>query len=163
MIARREASARPGSCGDANSAHFRRASGRDPVAGRVAARDENQHGKPEAVALKAPRASGGRAVLRDRRPTRGRPWSAAAVRTEFRRHAAEAGVRRRFAPHQLRHAHAVELAREGVSLNVIQRQLGHVNLGTTSIYLQGIDIEEIISTVHARRAPMMSATAGLQL
>ena len=32
-------------------------------------------------------------------PTRGRPWSAAAVRTEFRRHAAEAGVRRRFAPH----------------------------------------------------------------
>jgi hypothetical protein len=84
-------------------------------------------------------------------PTRGRPWSAAAVRTEFRRHAAEAGVRRRFAPHQLRHAHAVELAREGVSVNVIQRQLGHANLGTTSIYLQGIDIEEIISTVHARR------------
>jgi len=66
-------------------------------------------------------------------------------------------------PHQLRYAHAVELAREGVSLNVIQRQLGHSNLGTTSIYLQGIDIEEIISTVHARRAPMMSATAGLQL
>ena len=51
----------------------------------------------------------------------------------------------------------------GVSLNVIQRQLGHANLGTTSIYLQGIDIEEIISTVHERRAPMMSATAGLQL
>jgi site-specific recombinase XerD len=96
-------------------------------------------------------------------PTRGRPWSAAAVRNEFRRHAAAAGVRRRFAPHQLRHAHAVELAREGVSVNVIQRQLGHANLGTTSIYLQGIDIEEIISTVRARRAPMMSATAGLQL
>ena len=113
MIARRDASARPGSCGDANSARFRRASGRDPVAGRVAARDENQHGKPEAVARKAPRASGGRAVLRDRRPTRGRPWLAAAVRTEFRRHAVEAGVRRRFAPHQLRHPLAVELAREG--------------------------------------------------
>jgi site-specific recombinase XerD len=96
-------------------------------------------------------------------PTRGRAWSAAAVRSELRRHACEAGVRRRFAPHQLRHAHAVELAREGVSLNVIQRQLGHANLGTTSIYLQGIDIEEIISTVHARRAPMMSETAGLQL
>jgi Phage integrase family len=32
----------------------------------------------------------------------------------------------------LRHAHAVELAREGVPLNVIQRQLGHANLGTTS-------------------------------
>ena len=59
--------------------------------------------------------------------------------------------------------HAVDLAREGVPLNVIQRQLGHANLGTTSIYLQGIDTEEIIATVHARRAPMMSATAGLQL
>jgi integrase/recombinase XerD len=68
-------------------------------------------------------------------PTHGRPWSAAAVRTEFRRTAAQAGVRRRFAPHQLRHAHALELAREGVPLNIIQRQLGHTNLGTTSIYL----------------------------
>jgi site-specific recombinase XerD len=46
---------------------------------------------------------------------------------------------------------------------VIQRQLGHANLGTTSIYLQGIDTEEIIATVHARRAPMMSGSAGLQL
>jgi site-specific recombinase XerD len=96
-------------------------------------------------------------------PTRGRPWSSASVRVEFRRLAAQAGIRRRFAPHQLRHAHAVELAHEGVALNVIQRQLGHANLGTTSIYLQGIDTEEIIATVHARRAPMMSATAGLQL
>ena len=50
---------------------------------------------------------------------------------------AEAGVRRRFAPHQLRHAHAVEMAREGVPLIVIQRQLGHTNLGITSIYLRG--------------------------
>jgi Phage integrase family len=67
-------------------------------------------------------------------PTRGRPWSGAAVRSEFRRFAARAGVRRRFAPHQLRHAHALELACEGVPLNIIQRQLGHANLGTTSIY-----------------------------
>jgi site-specific recombinase XerD len=95
--------------------------------------------------------------------THGRPWSAAAVRSEFRRVAARAGVRRRFAPHQLRHAHALELAREGVPLNIIQRQLGHTNLGTTSIYLQGIDPEEIIATVHKRRPPMMSASAGLKL
>ena len=96
-------------------------------------------------------------------PNRGRPWSGAAVRSEFRRLAARADVRRRFAPHQLRHAHALELARGGVPLNIIQRQLGHANLGTTSIYLQGIDPEEIITAVHARRAPMMSATAGLGL
>ena len=72
-------------------------------------------------------------------------------------------MRRRFAPHELRDAHALELAREGVALNIIQRQLGHASLGTTSIYLQGIDTEEIIATVHARRAPMMFATAGLRL
>jgi site-specific recombinase XerD len=96
-------------------------------------------------------------------PTRGRSWSSAAVRVELRRLASHAGVRRRFAPHQLRHAHALELAREGVPLNIIQRQLGHANLGTTSIYLQGIDTEEIIAAVHTRHAPMMSATAGLRL
>jgi site-specific recombinase XerD len=96
-------------------------------------------------------------------PTRGRPWAGAAVRCELRRLAARAGVRRRFAPHRLRHAHALELAREGVPLNIIQRQLGHANLGTTSIYLQGIDPEEIITAVRTRRAPMMSASAGLRL
>jgi site-specific recombinase XerD len=95
-------------------------------------------------------------------PTRGPPWSSAGVRVEVRRLAVQAGVRRRFVPHQLRHAHAVELAR-GRATQRIQRQLGHANLGTTSIYLQGIDTEEIIATVHACRAPMMSATAGLRL
>jgi integrase len=64
--------------------------------------------------------------------TRGRHWSPAAARAELRRTAGVAGVRRRFAPHQLRHAHAVEMAREGVPLIVIQRQLGHSNLGITS-------------------------------
>lgn len=72
-------------------------------------------------------------------------------------------MRRRFAPHQLRHAHAVEMAREGVPLNVIQRQLGHANLGITSVYLQGIDRAEIIRTVSGRRPPVISANAGLRL
>jgi site-specific recombinase XerD len=95
-------------------------------------------------------------------PTRGRAWSAGAARTELRHAAARAGVRRRFAPHQLRHAHAVEMAREGVPLIVIQRQLGHTNLGITSIYLQGIDSTEIIDTVHARRPPMVPVDATLR-
>lgn len=94
-------------------------------------------------------------------PTRGRPWSRSAVRSQLRRLALRAGVRRRFAPHQLRHAHAVEMAREGVPLNVIQRQLGHVNLGITSIYLQGIDSAEIIGIVNARRAPVIPAASAL--
>jgi integrase len=92
--------------------------------------------------------------------TRGRPWTTSGARAELRRAAARAGVRRRFAPHQLRHAHAVEMAREGVPLIVIQRQLGHSNLGITSVYLQGIDNAEIIETVHARRAPMVPVNAS---
>ena len=70
--------------------------------------------------------------------------------------------RRRHKP-QLRHAHAVELAREGVPLPVIQRQLGHSYVSTTSVYLQRIDVEEIIGTIYARRAPMMHPSAGLEL
>jgi site-specific recombinase XerD len=54
--------------------------------------------------------------------TRGRPWHASAARAALRRRATRAGVRRRFAPHQLRHAHALELLREGVPLNVTQRR-----------------------------------------
>jgi site-specific recombinase XerD len=92
--------------------------------------------------------------------TRGRPWSTAAARAGLRRTAVNAGVRRRFAPHQLRHAHAVELAREGVPLIVIQRQLGHSNLGITSVYLQGIDNAEIIETVHARRQPVIPVSTS---
>ena len=95
-------------------------------------------------------------------PTRGRSWSAAAARAERRRTAATAGVRRRFAPHQLRHTHAVEMGHEGVPLIVIQRQLGHSNLGITSIYLQGIDNAEIIEAAHARRAPMVPVSTALR-
>jgi site-specific recombinase XerD len=95
-------------------------------------------------------------------PTQGRSWSATAARATLRELAVSAGVRRRFAPHQLRHAHAVEMAREGVPLNVIQRQLGHANLGITSVYLQGIDHSEIIRIVHSRAAPVLPASAGLR-
>jgi integrase/recombinase XerD len=54
------------------------------------------------------------------------------------------------------------MAREGVSLNFHQRQLGHANLGITSDYLQGIDNSEIIETVAARPAPTLPASAGLR-
>ncbi len=93
--------------------------------------------------------------------TAGAPWSSSGARTALRRMALQAGVRRRMAPHQLRHAHAVEMAREGVPLNVIQRQLGHANLGVTSVYLQGIDSAEIIETVRSRRPPMIPAASAL--
>ncbi len=96
-------------------------------------------------------------------PTRGDRGQAPRFATSFAGSPERPASGADFAPHQLRRAHALELAREGVSLNIIQRQLGHANLGTTSIYLQGIDAEEIIAAVRARRAPMMSASAGLRL
>jgi integrase/recombinase XerD len=48
-----------------------------------------------------------------------------------------------------------------VPIKIIQRQLGHTDLGTTSTYLQGIDPSEIVNAVHSRRPPMMPASAGL--
>jgi len=96
-------------------------------------------------------------------PTRGRPWSGAAVRGEFRRppprRVSGAGSRPIGCVTHTRSSWRVK----ALPLNIIQRHLGHANLGTTSFYLQGIDPEEIIATVHIRQAPMMSARAGLRL
>jgi integrase len=95
--------------------------------------------------------------------TRGRHWSPAAARAELRRTAAAAGVRRRFARHQLPPRPRRRDGSRSVPLIVIQRQLGHSNLGITSVYLQRIDSDEIIETVHARRAPMIPLGASLRL
>lgn len=92
-----------------------------------------------------------------RGPTRGRPCASAGIRAQLHHAAATAGIRRRFAPHQLRHAHAVEMSREGISLLVNQRQLGHADLAITSRYLRAIDNTEIIAAVHQRPAPVVPA------
>ena len=102
-----------------------------------------------------------RVVLRTARPHPRPAMRPAGIRGQLRSAAEAAGVRRRFAPHQLRHAHAVEMSREGISLLVIQRQLGHADLGITSAYLRGIDNTEIIHAVHERPAPMIPAGSTL--
>ena len=102
-----------------------------------------------------------RVVLHPARPDPRSAVRTPGMRAQLRAAAQTAGVRRRFAPHQLRHAHAVEMSREGVSLVVIQRQLGHADLGITSAYLRGIDNTEIIQAVHERPTPMIPATARL--
>jgi integrase len=114
------------------------------------------------LARAATRAPGRPAVLHHQ-PTDPRPALVQCRRPS--RAAPERGRGRRpsaFAPHQLRHAHAVELASEGVPLIVIQRQPGHSNLGITSIYPQGIDNGETVETVHARRAPLIPVNASLR-
>ena len=92
----------------------------------------------------------GRLFCVGRGPTRGRPRASAGIRAQLHAAASVAGVRRRFAPHQLPHAHAVEMSREGISLLVIQRPLGHADLAITSRNLRGIDNTEIIAAVHER-------------
>jgi hypothetical protein len=91
-------------------------------------------------------------------PTRCGPWSAAAARPELRHPARE-----RACDGASRHTNCAtrtpSRCTRGRAPDVIQRQLGHTNLGITSIYLQGIDNAEIIDTVHARRAPMIPSTA----
>ncbi len=80
--------------------------------GRAPSRGRHGHmgmGTARALARAAGRAPG-RLLCVINGATRGRRWSPAAARAELRRTAAAVGVRRRFAPHQLRHAHAVEMA-----------------------------------------------------
>jgi integrase len=118
-------------------------------------RARERHGLGERyLDLDPHRVPAGTAVLRNR-------W--ADPRARVRHLAVEAGVRRRFAPHQLRHAHAVELLHEGIPLPLIQRQLRHAHLSTTGTYLEGISSEETIGAINGRKAPMMHASAGLEL
>lgn len=93
-------------------------------------------------------------------PTAGRPMSDSCARRELHKLGERAGVRRRIAPHQLRHAHACELAREGVGIHILQRQLGHANLAVTATYLTGINPVEVIDTINARPVPMVPARSG---
>ena len=74
----------------------------------------------------------------------GRPWTASATaRDQLRRLAVRAGMRRRFAPHQAASRSRHRDGSGGRSAHIIQRQLGHTDLGVTSPYLQGIDNAEI--------------------
>jgi site-specific recombinase XerD len=67
------------------------------------------------------------------------------VRNMLRRIGGKAGLEKRIHPHGLRHTCAAELARAGVPMNVIQKQLGHVHLSTTSAYLDHIGAAEVIA------------------
>jgi site-specific recombinase XerD len=54
------------------------------------------------------------------------------VRAMLTRMKARAGIEKRVHPHGLRHTHAVELEREGLTASETQDQLGHSSLNTTA-------------------------------
>jgi site-specific recombinase XerD len=73
------------------------------------------------------------------------------VRALLPRLASRTGIEKRVHPHALRHSHAAELAHEGLSLNLVQQQLGHSNLATTDRYLRHIAPAELIAAMQQRR------------
>jgi hypothetical protein len=94
-----------------------------------------------------------------RGPMRGRPRSVAGVRVQLRQAAVRADVRRRFAPHSSHPRRRDVTGRRAPGRHT--RQIGHADLGITSVCLRGIDNTEIIHTVHERSAHMIPATNGL--
>ena len=80
----------------------------------------------------------------------GGPVSQIQVRAMLKRRARRAGVERRVHPHAFRHTHAFEMANEGKPLHVIQSQLGHSSLATTSRYVQHLGTQAVIDIVRAR-------------
>lgn len=74
------------------------------------------------------------------------------VRHLMKRLATKAGIEKRVHPHGLRHSHAAELASEGHAMNLIQSQLGHSSLATTSRYLAHIQPQQLIDAMQ-HRAP----------
>jgi integrase/recombinase XerD len=60
---------------------------------------------------------------------KGEPLSYASVKDFFRRYSSVAG--RVISPHMLRHTHATELLRAGVSIEIVSKRLGHRSIETT--------------------------------
>jgi site-specific recombinase XerD len=67
-------------------------------------------------------------------PNRGRPLSAAGLRTVFRYHRARAGVAAGH-PHALRHTFGTALAEAGVDLAVLRELMGHDHIDSSAAYI----------------------------
>jgi site-specific recombinase XerD len=67
-------------------------------------------------------------------PNRGRPLTAAGLRTVFRHHRTKAGVAAGH-PHALRHSFGTALAEAGVDLAMIQALMGHAHVDSAAAYI----------------------------
>ena len=65
----------------------------------------------------------------------------------LRRRGARAGIEKRVHAQGFRHSHAANMAAAGIPLNVIQRQLGHRNVATTSRYIDNVRPEDVVAAV----------------
>jgi integrase len=80
---------------------------------------------------------------------RGKPIKSPYVRALLPRLANRAGITKRVHAHGFRHSHAARLAAGNVPINIISRQLGHSNIGTTSRYLDHIAPGDVIAAVRS--------------
>ncbi len=65
----------------------------------------------------------------------GRPFSRQAIHRTVRRAAKRAGIKGAVSPHWLRHSHASHALDRGAPPQVVQKNLGHASLATTTGYL----------------------------
>ncbi len=82
----------------------------------------------------------------------GKPIDSSYIRHMMKRLGSKAGIEKRVHAHGLRHSLAAELAAERKPMNVIQAQLGHGSLATTSRYLAHIRPQQLIDEMQARDA-----------
>jgi site-specific recombinase XerD len=72
-------------------------------------------------------------------------------RDRIRQLARRAGVEGHVHPHALRHTFAAEVHRATKDVRLVQKMLGHTNLGTTEIYLRGVgSTPEVLEAMRAR-------------
>jgi site-specific recombinase XerD len=81
-----------------------------------------------------PESDSGRLFLVAKGPSRGKPLTAAGLRTIFRYHRGLSGIAGGH-PHALRHTFGTALAEAGVDLAVMQALLGHAHVDTTARYI----------------------------
>jgi integrase/recombinase XerD len=55
----------------------------------------------------------------------------------IRAYVEQAGITSQVTPHTLRHSFAIHRLRDGATLSTVQELLGHVNISTTQVYMQG--------------------------
>jgi site-specific recombinase XerD len=73
--------------------------------------------------------------------------SNSALQQVFKKYAREAGLSEKYAIHCCRHSYAVNLySASGHNLKIIQRQLGHASITTSSVYLS-VQEEELTEAV----------------
>lgn len=80
---------------------------------------------------------------------KGKPIKTPYIRTLMPRLAQRAGIAKRVHAHGFRHSHAARLAAHNVPINVISRQLGHSNVGTTSRYIDHLAPGDVVAAVRA--------------